>query len=88
MSNNKERLQKKLVKNIKVFLKKKEKKKSKIWLWTTQTSTRRWKKELAEYGKKYIIKWEKKGKDLESSFDKAKYQDVFRVSNFEAINFL
>ena len=35
--------------------------------------------------KKNIIKWEKKGKDLESSFDKAKYQDVFRVSNFEAI---
>ena len=37
--------------------------------------------------KKYY-KMRKKGKDLESSFDKAKYQDVFRVSNFEAISFL
>ena len=40
---NKERLQKKLVKGIKFFLKKNKKKKATIWSWTLQKSLRRWK---------------------------------------------
>ena len=55
---NKERLQKKLVKDIKIFWKKKKEKKATTWSWTLQKSLRRWKNKLVEY-RKNIIKWEK-----------------------------
>ena len=53
---NKERLQKKLVKDIKIFVKKKNKK-VRIWLWMLQKSPRRWKNWLSTV--KSIIESEK-----------------------------
>ena len=55
--DNKERLQKRLVKDIKIFLKKK-KKKTAIWTRTIQKSLRRWKQKLVSIQTK-IIKSEK-----------------------------
>ena len=52
----------KLVKDIKVFLKKK-KKKIRIWSWIIQKSSRRWEAKLVKYTEK-IIKWENKKKRL------------------------
>ena len=49
---NKERLQKMLVKNIKIFLKKKTKKAT-IWLWTLQQFFWKWKKKHVEDRKIY-----------------------------------
>ena len=50
--NNKESLEKKLLKDIKSFLKKKNKNVT-ILSWTIQKSTRRWKQKLVEYRKKH-----------------------------------
>ena len=44
--NNKERLQKK-------SLKQRKRERATIWLWTIQKSNTRWKKKLLEYRKKY-----------------------------------
>ena len=55
---NKERLQKKLARNIGVFLKKKKKKVT-IWLWTIETFYQKVKNKSLLSIEKRIIKWEK-----------------------------
>ena len=54
---NKERLQKKLIKDSKIFLEKK--KKATKWLWTLQESLRRWKRKSLVSIEKNIVEWEK-----------------------------
>ena len=57
---NKESPQKKARERFQNLSKEEKQEKSTIWLWALQTYLRRWKNNLVEYGKKNIIKWEKR----------------------------